>query len=863
MLPWARTTTWLLAGARTVSWSGPAELPLVHVDDDPRPAVSATVEGRPMVVHVDPYGPSRIGRVAAIRLGLDHDRSRLVFDAELGPVALEDVRAEVVAGEELVLGLGALGELAARVDRSAGTLRLVRASEADDLGPFPTPLPRIDARRTWASGPFAEGPLDGAATHSSGRGDGQWDAGRFRVGLLALDPRHPASVRVGEPVIGADALSTVSVACAPTAEACRFDPVETPWTADADTVAARRRALLDAAEERAATWTVPEPPGDASVPAGDPGSSWQAGRWLELSDAAWKAGDVRRSLVAAGMATRAGRDRCEPWVVLGERLLRGAPSLDDLELADVADPGEAAAFLQRAVHHLDLFEQRSPSYTLDQPESCRRARRLLDEARLASRADGSETALGRALIHLRDADHRGADVALRRHVADGGTVDVPWLAVHALTQLALGRGGTARGTLERLAESPDADALWVGTVVAHVARALDGEEGLDWVADQGSAWRAVVAEGRGEPRPTAALSLKPGGGLGTDVALRLARHPGDATAWALARWLGHDPPPGPPSADHAIVGSWLEDPAADRQLAAWPLVHAILAAIPGDPEVIVEPPLAVPSPRTPDAPVGVVPDEETTQETEMIPAIALATAALGADFDHTHAAFAEVLDGAVSVAGVDYSTIGSRRAKLDAYLKTVAEADASGFDQGQKLALYVNAYNAYTLQTMLDAGAGVSILDLDGGKVWDTRTFPVAGQTLTLNQMEHENARKLADGRVHAVVNCASKGCPPLPPSPLKGSGIDAQLTAAAKTWASHNAFRLEGDTVALSKIFDWYGDDFTSVKAERDLPKVDGKEEQALWFLSSYVDDATKAKLLSGSLTATWAEYDWSRNSR
>lgn len=241
----------------------------------------------------------------------------------------------------------------------------------------------------------------------------------------------------------------------------------------------------------------------------------------------------------------------------------------------------------------------------------------------------------------------------------------------------------------------------------------------------------------------------------------------------------------------------------------------------------------------------------------------VATAALAGGFDHSHAQLGTVLEGVVDARGVDYATLAGRKEALDAYLATVASADPSAFSDAQKLAFYVNAYNGYTLKTMLEAGPPASIRDLDGGKVWEVRTFPVGGASLTLNQMEHEHARKLADGRVHAVVNCASKGCPPLPPKPLVAEGLDAQLDAAAATWAATNAYALDGTTVRLSKIFDWYGDDFVAVPAERDLAGVEGKAEQALWFLAAHVDDATKATLLSGTLSADWNDYDWSLNRR
>ena len=231
-------------------------------------------------------------------------------------------------------------------------------------------------------------------------------------------------------------------------------------------------------------------------------------------------------------------------------------------------------------------------------------------------------------------------------------------------------------------------------------------------------------------------------------------------------------------------------------------------------------------------------------------------------FDHRHTALGTFLSGAVSTQGIDYGTLKGRRTTLEQYLKGVQSAETTTWSNREKLALYVNAYNAYTLQVMLDNGPPNSILDLDGGKVWDTRKFVVAGETLTLNEMEHQRARKLGDGRVHAVVNCASKGCPPLPPTPLTATGQTRQLDAATRAWAATNAFRIVGSRVEVSKIFDWYGEDFVSAN-QGDLAQAEGKQENALWFLSRYVDDATKAKLLSGSLQPAWQDYDWTLNQR
>jgi hypothetical protein len=223
-------------------------------------------------------------------------------------------------------------------------------------------------------------------------------------------------------------------------------------------------------------------------------------------------------------------------------------------------------------------------------------------------------------------------------------------------------------------------------------------------------------------------------------------------------------------------------------------------------------------------------------------------------FDHKHTNFAKFLDGAVSDEGVDYGMLKGRKDLLDTYLEEVANAPMSTFDKDQKLAFFVNAYNAYTINLIVTENPK-SIQDLDGGKVWDQRSFPVGRQKMTLNQMEHDNVRKIENGRIHAVVNCASKGCPPLPPKPLVPEGIQAQLDDGARRWVRVNAFKLDGNVLQLSKIFQWYGDDFV------DMPKGtasdEDKQKAAKAFITKYGGD------VSAGTKIEWRTYDWGVNAK
>lgn len=239
----------------------------------------------------------------------------------------------------------------------------------------------------------------------------------------------------------------------------------------------------------------------------------------------------------------------------------------------------------------------------------------------------------------------------------------------------------------------------------------------------------------------------------------------------------------------------------------------------------------------------------------MIPLLLLGSALAGPAFDHDYTAMDKALEGLVSPEGVRYDVLAERRALLDAQAEAIAGADLSTFTDAQRLALYVNAYNLYTLITVLDAQPLRSIRDLDGGQVWKTRRFAVAGQLRTLDDLEHVEARPMADGRIHAVINCASRGCPPLPPDPLRAEGLEQQLDEAARRWVTTNAFHIEGDTLQLSRIFDWYGDDF----AEYASPSA-GKPDRAVNFIIRYAPDEMDRRV-AATTRRVFGDYDWTLN--
>jgi hypothetical protein len=200
---------------------------------------------------------------------------------------------------------------------------------------------------------------------------------------------------------------------------------------------------------------------------------------------------------------------------------------------------------------------------------------------------------------------------------------------------------------------------------------------------------------------------------------------------------------------------------------------------------------------------------------------------------------------------VDYRFFERNRPRLDQYLADIAAAELSTLEGDQLMALLINAYNAYTVQSILDHPGITSIRDIDG--VWDTRSHDVGGHQLTLDNIEHNILRPIfKDPRIHVAVNCASQSCAPLPPWAFAGEELEQQLDDWTRSFFNNDKYtRIEGDKLMLSKLLDWYGDDFL-------LPEADPRADSLIAFVALYNDEVASRQ---DSLEVEFLDYDWGLN--
>lgn len=239
------------------------------------------------------------------------------------------------------------------------------------------------------------------------------------------------------------------------------------------------------------------------------------------------------------------------------------------------------------------------------------------------------------------------------------------------------------------------------------------------------------------------------------------------------------------------------------------------------------------------------------------------------EFDHSHAAWTAILEGAVDGDGlVDYAALRKAPEALDRYLAALAATtpeDHGDWTRDQRFAFWINAYNAFTIQLVRDEGPVSSIRKLGGwfGSPWEIKFIPMPlfdpeekGKDLMLDEIEHELIRPVfKDARVHAAVNCASRSCPPLRREAYRAADLDAQLDEQVRLWladATRNRVTRGAKSLRVSKIFKWFDEDFG-----------DDREEIVEW-IADHVGDpelARDLKARAGSIKLSYLDYDWSIN--
>jgi hypothetical protein len=249
-----------------------------------------------------------------------------------------------------------------------------------------------------------------------------------------------------------------------------------------------------------------------------------------------------------------------------------------------------------------------------------------------------------------------------------------------------------------------------------------------------------------------------------------------------------------------------------------------------------------------------------------------------AGFDHSHADWTAllkkhvVLERGGRASSVRYAAFVADRAALKAYLASLSAVPRASFDgwsKLQRMAFLVNAYNAFTVELILTRYPKLeSIKDLGAlfSTPWKPQWIALLGGMVSLDDIEHgmlrakTGAQRYDEPRVHFAVNCASIGCPALREEAFVAERMEAQLEEQTRRFLSdrtRNRYNTERGRLEVSKIFDWFGEDFRAghlgIRSLND-------------FLARYAEQladapAERERIRSQKPDISFLDYDWKLN--
>ena len=233
--------------------------------------------------------------------------------------------------------------------------------------------------------------------------------------------------------------------------------------------------------------------------------------------------------------------------------------------------------------------------------------------------------------------------------------------------------------------------------------------------------------------------------------------------------------------------------------------------------------------------------------------------------ENQHQLFTDVLNAHVQEGAVDYTSL-CKDTRFTQYMDQLASRnpDTLGGEK-EKLAFWINAYNAWTLKIICDNYPLKSINELHSGglaigmilktTVWDKKLVVINNGKTSLSDIEHKIIRPVfKDARIHFAIVCAAKGCPPLRNEAYEADRLDQQLDEQGRIFLGQknkNSFTFGKKLANISPIFGWFKEDFGS------------KPESVLCFIARYLPESMGKSLAEDaqSWRIKYTYYDWSLN--
>jgi uncharacterized protein YceK len=220
--------------------------------------------------------------------------------------------------------------------------------------------------------------------------------------------------------------------------------------------------------------------------------------------------------------------------------------------------------------------------------------------------------------------------------------------------------------------------------------------------------------------------------------------------------------------------------------------------------------------------------------------------------EFSHRLLSRVLEAHVSNGVVNYPAI-QMDDRLPAYLAQLDRVDPNAFvTSNERLAFWINAYNAFAIKGILDHYSPVSYVGRY--RYFIGQDYRVGGVAINLYDLERQVLiKQFQEPRIHFAIVCASMSCPKLQPWAYEPDQLERRLDRVSREFINdptRNRFDRAQKVASLSMIFKWFDDDFTRAAGS------------VLTYIIRYVNDPELVQdLMRSEYRIEYLDYDWSLN--
>jgi hypothetical protein len=237
-------------------------------------------------------------------------------------------------------------------------------------------------------------------------------------------------------------------------------------------------------------------------------------------------------------------------------------------------------------------------------------------------------------------------------------------------------------------------------------------------------------------------------------------------------------------------------------------------------------------------------------------------------------AFDQLLDANVRDGLVYYRALKSERGRLDGYIDSLGGLSIDSAPREERLAFWLNAYNALVLKTVVDhypiprrspEYPARSIRQIPGA--FERTAHRVAGRMVTLDQIEQTILQEFHDPRVYLVIGRGAIGGGRLRSEAYTAASVETQLKeAAAECTSRSQCIEIDraNNQVNVSSIFSWRSEDFITAYAGGAPEMFSARspiERAILAFVQSNLLTTEREFLEKNQFRVVFRPFDWSLN--